>query len=330
MKVLVTGANGLVGSTVVKDFLKKGHEVFCLCRPSADLDSLKEVSAEIKLLEGDVLDVLSLENALKGMDLVVHAAALVSFAPKDREMMYKVNVEGTANVVNTCLDLHVPRLCFVSSIAALGRPAQVSGTDAVVVNENQKWEDSPLNSHYAISKYKAECEVWRGEAEGLGVVIVNPTIILGEGDWTRSSTQLFKYVYDEKPFYTEGYINYVDIKDLSDIIVQLSESDLSGERFVVSGGTLSYKDFFFAVADGFHKKRPGIRVRPWMMEGLWRIELLRSWLTGKAPLITRETAKTARTKFRYENKKVKHALNMEFTDIQQTIARVCGYLISKA
>ncbi|NBA86815.1 SDR family NAD(P)-dependent oxidoreductase [Emticicia sp. CRIBPO] len=330
MKVLITGANGLVGSAVAKQFLQEGHDVYCLCRPSADLSFIHEILNKISIIEGDVLDVLSVQKAFEGMDLIVHAAAVVSFAPKDREMMYKVNVEGTANVVNTCVDLKIKKLCFVSSIAALGRPSQTSATDAVKVNENQKWEDSPLNSHYAISKYQAECEVWRGEAEGLDVVIVNPVIILGEGNWLKSSTQLFKYVYDQKPFYTEGFINYVDIKDLSDIIVKLSTGNVAGERYVVSAGTMSYKDFFFKIADSFKKKRPTIKVKPWMMEMIWRVEIVRSWLTGKAPLITKETAKTAKTKFIYENNKIKNALKMEFTGIDQTIERVCKYLVSKS
>ncbi len=328
MKVLITGANGLVGSDVTRNFIEGGHEVFCLCRVSADRSNLPSSGGKMTIVEGDILDIASLEKAIKGMDLVVHTAAVVSFAPKDREMMYKVNVEGTANVVNACLDLGVPKLCFVSSIAALGRPAQPAA-DAVI-SENQKWEDSPLNSHYAISKYQAECEAWRGEAEGLRVVIVNPTIILGEGDWNKSSTQLFRYVYDGKPFYTEGFVNYVDVKDLSDIILRLSESDISGERFVVSGGTMSYRDFFFNIADGFGRKRPSVRVRPWMLEALWRLEALRSWFTGKAPLVTRETAKTAKTKFRYDSGKVKTALGMEFRNADETIKRVCRYLVTKA
>jgi dihydroflavonol-4-reductase len=331
MKILITGANGLVGSAACKQFLASGNEVFAFCRANADLSLLKDILPKIHLVEGNVLDILSLEKAIQNIDYVVHTAAIVSFAPKDRQRMYKTNVEGTANVVNVCLaNKKLKKLCFVSSIAALGRPANQTNLDknqATVIDENQKWEDSPLNAHYAKTKYLAECEVWRGEAEGLNVVVVNPSVILGEGNWGRSSTQLFKYIANGNKFYTLGTTNVVDVKDLSKVIEKLTLSDIKGERFIVNNTTLTFKELFDKIADSLHKPRTKYKISAFLAEIIWRFEAIRSFLTGNAPLITKETAKTSRTIFAYNNTKIRQKINFEFTPIDQTVRRVSDWIL---
>ncbi len=329
--ILVTGANGLVGAAIVRCLLKNNQAVRALKRSNSDISSLADVETQIEWVEGDVLDISSLETAMIGISLVVHTAAMVFFSPKQRSQMYKVNVEGTANVVNVCMAMDVKKLAFVSSIAAIGRP-DVSHVDiqkAININEEQKWEDSPLNSHYAKSKYQAELEVWRGIAEGLPAVIVNPSIILGEGDWTRSSTQLFKYVYDQNKFYTQGLVNYVDVLDVASITVQLLLSDIENERFILNAGTTTYKDLFEQIAQGFNQKAPSIGISPFMSEIIWRIEAIRSFFTGKNPLITRETAKSARTRFEYESDKIQKKINFSFIPLSQTIKRVTDSIKNK-
>jgi dihydroflavonol-4-reductase len=324
--VLITGANGLVGSAIARRLVEAGHQVLAMCRAESDLSLLKTIKSKIELIEGDVLDILSLEKAIAQAQYVVHAAAVVSFAPKDRNRLYKINVEGTANVVNVCLEKNIKKLVFISSVAAIGRPIiplkNKNQNEGIFINENQKWEESPFNSHYAKSKYLAENEVWRAEAEGLNVVVLNPSIILGEGDWNKSSTQLFKYVYDENPFYTFGTINYVDVKDVVEAVFRLIFSEMKGERFILNAGSMSYQAFFNKIADAFGKKRPKWGIKPNLMEVIWRIEAVRSWLTGKTPLITKETAKTARTNFIYDNHKIKKILDFEFTPLDETIRRV--------
>lgn len=326
MQVFLTGITGLLGAQVAKLLLEKGYSVRALVR---DLEKVKIQHPALEYTEGDILDISALSEQLKGVDYVVHAAALVSFAPKERKRMYQVNVEGTANVVNAALDAGIKKFCHVSSIAAFGRPPldEMKKVDTVRINENQKWLSSETNSHYAISKYLGECEVWRGVAEGLSAVIVNPSIILGEGSWNQSSTQLFKYVYEERPFYPEGYLNYVDVKDVSSALLQLMESEVEGERFCVSGGMVAYKEFFDEIALRFQKKKPSFKVTSGMMGALWRVEAIKSVLTGKAPLITKETAKTAQLKIYQQNDKIRKALDFEFTPLETTLDRVCSSLV---
>ena len=328
MNVFLTGITGLLGNEIAKQFLAKGYTLTALVR---DPEKVQNRHPGVTYLPGDILDVVSLEEQMRGADYVVHAAAVVSFAPRDRQEMYKVNVEGTANVVNASLAASVKKLCYISSIAAFGRPSfkEMQKMEKVEIDEDQKWVNSSTNSHYAITKYQGECEVWRGAAEGLKSVIVNPSIILGAGDWQRSSTQLFKYVYNEKPFYPEGYLNYVDVQDVAAAVVQLTESSITDERFCVSAGTVSYKEFFDKIADRFGKKKPWFKVSAGLMGGLWRMEALKSALTGLAPLITRETAKTAQLKIVQKNAKIRETLGFTFKTLDETLDRVCASLTAK-
>jgi len=326
--VFVTGTNGLIGSTVARRLLKGGYRVRGLKRPDSDMRLVKDIQPGIEWIEGDVLDVLSLEEALAGVTYAIHTAAIVSFIPRDRTRMYDINVNGTANVVNAALEEGIKKLAFVSSVAALGRPDpnKVAPGDVTVIDENQKWEESPLNSNYGKSKYLAELEVWRGVAEGLAAVVVNPSMVLGEGDWQRSSTQLFKYVYDEKKYYTEGLINYVDVEDVAEAVVQLLFSDIKNERYILSAGHVTYRELFTKIATAFGKQPPSKAVSSLMAETIWRVEALRSWLTGSKPLITKETAKTARTKLVYDGQKIKKALGIDYKTLDETVKRVCAFL----
>ncbi|SEI70366.1 Nucleoside-diphosphate-sugar epimerase [Dyadobacter sp. SG02] len=331
MKVLITGATGLVGSAVARKFLSENHEVFALARPGADKRLLADTHANLTWVEGDILDILSLEKLIEQVDYVVHTAAVVSFVPRDRKMMYKVNAEGTANVVNVCLKYKTQKLVHVSSIAAIGRPdkRKQAGGQSVVLNEEQRWEDSPENSEYAKTKHMAELEVWRGIAEGLNAVIVNPTLILGEGDWEKSSTQIFRYVYREKPFYTEGIANVVDVQDVAEIVYRLAGSDIAGERFLLNAGSISYHNLFNLIADKMHRKRPSFKVGAGLAGVIWRVEAVRTWLLGTKPLITKETAQSAARKITYDNGKVRKALDFQFKSIEETVSRISESLIRR-
>ncbi len=328
MNVFLTGITGLLGSEVARQLLERGYKVRALVR---NPEKVQLHHPDLEYVQGDILDITTLTEQIQGIDYVIHAAAVVSFARKERNEMYKTNVEGTANVVNVCLSSSVKKLCHVSSIAAFGRPSlsEMKKTDRVEIDEEQKWIESATNSHYAISKYLGECEVWRGAAEGLSMVIVNPSIILGESNWEMSSTRLFKYVYDAKPFYPEGFMNFTDVKDVASALIQLMESGIREERFCVSAGMVSYKEFFDKIADRFGKKRPWFKVTAGMMGALWRLEALKSFLTGGAPLITRETAKTAQLKILQKNGKIRKALGFEFRTLDETLDRVCTALAGK-
>lgn len=326
---LITGANGLIGSHIIRRYLDAGRNVAALRRANSDLSLLDDLKNRITWLEGDILDIPALETAIQSVQTsgvvdVVHVAAMISYSPKDRARMEKVNVEGTANIVNVCLATGVRKLGYVSSVAAIGRPTIKGDAEepAKPINEGQRWEESPQNSFYGKTKYRAELEVWRGIAEGLDAVMVNPSLVLGEGDWTRSSTQLFKYAFDEKPFYPAGIVNLVDVRDVADAVFQLMQSPITAERFILSSTSLPYKEFLDKLADTLGKKKPRFRVSPRLTRLLWPFEAVRAWMTGKTPLITRETARSASGAYRYDGRKIETMLPFQYRNIDETIHRI--------
>ncbi len=315
-KILVTGGTGFLGSYIIKELVEKNFRVRAI-RRSNKLPAYipKEIFDKVDWVDGDILDVISLEEALEEIDTVIHAAAIVSFAKKDRDQMYRVNVEGTANVVNMALEKNVRRLIHISSVAALGRT-----TTGGSVNEEKKWEESKVNTHYAKSKYKGELEVWRGVSEGLNGVILNPSTILGYGDWNSSSCAIFKNVYEEFKWYTPGINGFVDVEDVARVAVSMLDSDINEQRFVVNGDNWAFKKLMDTIAESLGKKKPSRQTTPLLLNIAWRTEKLKSFFTGKKPLLTRESARVAISKTLFENDKVLKALpGFSFTPLQQTI-----------
>jgi nucleoside-diphosphate-sugar epimerase len=319
-KILVTGGTGFLGAYIIKLLLEKGFDVRAI-RRSNKLPGFipAQVFDRVEWVEGDVLDVVSLENALEGIDTVIHSAAIVSFTPGEQKQMYKVNVEGTANVVNIALEKNTRRLVHVSSVAALGRK-----TDGGIVNEEKRWEDTKVNTHYSRTKYKAELEVWRGISEGLNAVIVNPSTILGYGDWNSSSSAIFRRVYDEFRWYPPGVNGFVDVEDVAKATVLLMDSGISEERFIISGENWEFRKVMDTMAESFGKKKPVRQTNPWLLALAWRAEKIRSLFTGKKPVITRESAKVAHSKTYFENDKFLKAFpEFRFTPLEQTIRNAC-------
>lgn len=335
--VLITGATGLVGSHIARHYLTAGHAVSVLHRPRNGYGLLADVADQIIWHEGDVLDIPSLETAVqagqqKGVLDVIHAAAMVSFSPGEGDKMYHVNVEGTANVVNVCLSAGVRKLGYVSSVAALGRPAARAGTtpdQPVIIDEGHKWEESPYNSAYAKTKYQAELEVWRGVAEGLDAVMVCPSLVFGVGNWSRSSLQLIQYVQDERLFYPAGVANYVDVLDVAESLYWLMQQDTksgatSARRYVLNAGTIPYRALLTNIANALGKRPPGIRIAPGLTRLLWPLEAVRAWLLGKDPLITCETARSASSYFQYAGGRIEEVAGFQYRPLAMTLNRIAG------
>lgn len=315
-KILVTGATGLVGSHLIQHLLEADKQVRALYR------STPPSLTGVEWVQGDILDIPALEAAMQGVTEVYHCAAIVSFSPKTKQQLFKTNIEGTANVVNACIEAGVAKLCFVSSVAALGRIREDKPID-----ETMNWSEATSNSNYGKSKYLAEMEVWRGIGEGLQAVIVNPVIILGAGDWHKGSSEIFKSAYNEFPWYTQGTSGFVDVKDVVNAMVQLMDNNVFAQRFIISGDNWPYRKVFSTIAKYFNKKPPHKQVTPLIAAIVWRLEAVKGWLTGKQPMLTKETAKTAQAKVQFDNSKLKkHLPNFSYTPLEQSIERVCNEL----
>lgn len=318
----VTGGSGLLGGYLLRELLQQGQQVTALYRnryPS--LLSQAEID-QIRWVKGDIFDSSLLLEILQTEKEVYHCAGLVSFNPSRKKDLLHVNVEGTATVVNACLEAGVQKLVHVSSVSALGRKR-----DGMVVTEAASWSEENNLSNYGKSKYLAEMEVWRGIAEGLNAVIVNPVIILGVGDWNDSSAATFKNAYKEFPWYTEGVSGFVDAVDVSKAMVALMRSDISGERFVLSAENLPYRTLFNLMAKYFGKKPPHRKVSPWMAALVWRLEKIKSMISKEEPLLTKETAETAQMKVYFDGSKIQKFLpDFQYGKIEACIERCCkGY-----
>jgi dihydroflavonol-4-reductase len=318
--VAITGANGLLGSFILKKLLDEKSDVIGIGRKGSNIKFPNGYQDKLIRREADILDTHSLEESLQGARIVIHTAASVSFNPRHSKRIYAVNVEGTKNIVNMCLKLDIPRLIHISSVAALGRQKGV-----MILNEQSKWVDSSLNSDYAESKYLAELEVFRGQEEGLSTVIINPSVILAPADWTKSSAQIFKYVWDRKPFFTTGSVNYVDVRDVAAMAFSLCSSPIEGERIIASAGTVTYQFLFEEIAKRFNIKAPYIGIgAPIVRIASW-LEEMRSLITGSEPLFTRQSSRMACETFRYENQKATGILGLQFRTLQDTLDWCCAH-----
>ncbi len=317
----VTGSTGFLGSYLLRLLVKQGKKVRALKRSTSPMELVQDIAEQVEWVEGDILDVCFLEEAMQGVTHIYHAAAMVSFVPKEADAMMKINITGTANIVNTALAEGVTKLVHVSSISSLGR-----FENQPHITEKSSWQSSKLNTNYAVSKFNAECEVWRGMEEGLAAVIVNPSIILGSGFWDIGSCNLFKKVWNNLKYYPSGASGFVDVRDVVQVMVQLMESDIQSERFILNSANLSFQHFFNQVAKELGKKAPSIAANSFLRALAWRGEWLRSKLTGHRPIITKETARTSSYSFTYENAKIKKALGFEFIPIEKTIAQTAEQL----
>lgn len=319
--ILVTGGTGFLGAYIIKNLVERGQSVRAIRRSSKLPFFIDEaVWNKVEWVEGDVLDVVSLTEAMRGVDSVVHSAAIVSFTKEKRKEMYRVNIDGTENVVNIALESGVRRLLHVSSVAALGRT-----TNASTVTEDKKWEDNKNNTHYAITKHHAELHAWRGIAEGLEGVIINPSTILGYGNWHQSSCAIFKNAYRSFPWYTKGVNGFVGIEDTAEAAVRLLLSDINEKRFIVNAENRSFQWLLNTLAEGFGKNPPQRYANRTMSEVAWRMEKLKGFFTGSKPLLSKETAKVAHSQTSFDNTALLAALPVfAFAPLESVIKKACG------
>ncbi|MFL5765799.1 MAG: NAD-dependent epimerase/dehydratase family protein [Bacteroidia bacterium] len=328
--ILVTGGTGLVGTHLLYELTRNGNKVRVLNRAGSNTANIRRVFSyysddaealmkNIEFYDADLLDIYSLLDAMEGITDVYHCAAMVSFEKKHREQMMKINMEGTANMVNAALEKKIRKFCHVSSIAALGR-AERGG----LTNEATAWKSSPDNSNYAISKYGGEREVWRAAEEGLNAVIINPALIIGGGNWVQSSANMFSKGYKGIRYYSSGGSGFVDARDVASLMIKLMQSDIRDQRFLIVSENTSFRDYFDTMQVAFGGKRSFVKAGRFLTAMAWRAEKLRSLLTGSAPLITKETAASANRTSRFSNEKIlKFFPDFKFIPVQQSIQDTC-------
>lgn len=323
--ILVTGSTGLVGSHLLYELVKNNKKVKALVRNTQKIERVRKIFSyysnhpdalleKVEWVEGDILDPASYYDTLKNTDTVYHCAAMVSFDKKNKSELLKINIEGTANIVNACIEQNVSKLCFVSSVATLG-----GSQNGELIDEENRWSPTKHNSGYAYSKFKAEMEVWRGIQEGLDAVIVNPSVILGPGFWDSGSSSIFAKAAKGIQFYTLGSTGFVDVRDVVDAMIKLTESNIINQRFILNSENIVYKDLLEMICDAVSVKKPRINATKTMLAFASRMDWFLSILRVKKQEITKELAKSSLSRSEFSNQKIKQVLGKEFIPVEKTI-----------
>jgi nucleoside-diphosphate-sugar epimerase len=314
MKILITGITGFLGAYLARKFLAIG-EIHGLKRPNSDFRLLGDLVDQIHWIEGDVTDIISLEEAFDGKDLIIHAAGLVSFKASDDKKLMKINLEGTTNVVNVMLEKGIKKLIHISSVAALGK-----NPDLDILDEAYKWTTSPLNTSYAISKYLGELEVWRAAQEGLEVIVVLPSVLLGKISDKGRSTGLYEHVLKGGKYFPAGNINFLDVRDAAELIFLLYKKSVWGKRFILNHQALSYKSFFGKMSEVFGKNAPDKKITPTIL----RVLLAGMWLSKTLGFseneVNTKTLMLAQMIVYMDNQKVQNLLQYQYTPLEETFA----------
>lgn len=332
--ILVTGATGFLGSHIICHLLLQNKKVKALKRAGSSMAEFNFTASvyfitasqfeNLTWAEADVLNTGDLEAAFEGVDEVIHCAAIVSFNKKDAFHMLQNNVTGTANMVNLALHFNVRKFGYVSSTAALGR-----AVNGKVMDEKSVWEENEHNTRYAESKHLAELEVWRGIQEGLQAVIVNPAIIIGACDFTRGTGKMFQLAAKGFRFYTPGINGFVDVRDVSAILIALMDREVFNERFVLVSENIPYRMFYDEAARQLEAEPPSVPVPLWASRLGTSVLGFISGLQGKSPLLTEETTYAAYQQYYYSNEKICGLLEYEFIPVAETIRWACSYYPEK-
>ena len=328
--ILVTGGTGLVGAHLLFTLIDNNEEVRAIYRKTSDLNAVKKVfsyyTSEVDRLFNkidwqlaDITDILSLEVVFKNIDYVYHCAAYISFNPRHFKTLKKVNVEGTANVVNFCVSEKVTKLCYISSVASLGKTEKES-----LITEECEFNPNDRNSVYSITKNQAEMEVWRGSQEGLDVVIVQPGVIIGEGIWSSASGGIFRTIAKGLKFYTPGGIGIVDVKDVVTAMIYLTKSELKNQAYILVGENILYEKLLTKISNKLHRKAPKLLISKTLMLSFANFD----WVLNKLFKTRRKLLKsTVRNLFKrsfYDSSKITTTTNFNFRDLDKTIERVAG------
>ena len=327
--VLVTGGTGFVGAHLLFKLLNEKQTVRAIYRTKKKLEIVKRIFSyyskdsetlvnSIDWVEADLNDIPALSEAFKGITHVYHCAAFVSFEPDKFELLQKTNIEGTANIVNLCIDHNITKLCYTSSIAAIGEPKPGD-----ITTEETEWNQEADNSVYAITKYGAELEVWRGTQEGLDAVIINPGVIIGPGIWNYGSGSIIKTIHKGLKYYTKGSVGYVSINDVVKALFLLMQSDIKNERFIIVSQNWSYKKFLSICAKALHMKSPKKEAKMWLLQLGWRLDWLVHKITGKRRKLTKQLADSLVSQSQFNGDKIKEYVGFKYSNLETEIKKTC-------
>ncbi|MFN2260713.1 MAG: NAD-dependent epimerase/dehydratase family protein [Psychroflexus sp.] len=325
---LVSGATGLVGCHLLAKLIleksacramyrteiKKNHAIKVIQKYGI---SETEIAQYVDWQKADILRIPDLEVAFQNIKYVYHCAGFISNSPADYKKMRKVNIEGTANMVNTALAFGIKKFCHVSSIATLGQPL----ADEAITEETPNNLENK-QSAYSISKYGAEIEIWRASQEGLDVVIVNPGIILGDGFLSSGSGKIIEKASTGFKFYPQKTTGFVSVYELADAMILLMKSDTKRERFILVSENLSFKTLMREIAIQFDSEPPKVALKPWMLYLAWLMEILKSSFSSHRRQLTRRSISSFFKTNYYDASKIENAIGFKFQNISKSVEEI--------
>lgn len=332
--ILVTGGTGMVGAHVLLKLVEEGYKVRAIKRKSSSLQQVERIFSfysnnpheqfgKIEWVDADLLDYSSLKKALNGISIVIHSAAIVSFHKEDKQQMMHNNIEGTANLVNASIELGIEKFCHVSSIAAVGRAEK-----GELTTEKHQWVPEGKHSNYSNSKFFSEMEVWRGIEEGLEAVVINPSVILGAGDWEHGSPQYFSMIDRGLKFYSKGGTGYVDVTDVVDVITLLIKDEhwkrVKGERFILNAENCYHRDVFNMIADNLDVARPKWHATPFMLDVGWRLLAFVAFITRQRARLTQEMVSGSHHFNKYSGTKITQFIPFNYKSVKETIDQIAA------
>jgi dihydroflavonol-4-reductase len=311
MRILVTGATGLVGNNVVRELVKRGQQVRVLVRNESDVRSLQDLSVE--RVTGDVVEPTSVQAALKGIDQIVHAAGRVHIGWGDWTVQRAVNVEGTRHVARAARESGC-RLLHVSSVDALGL-----ATPPMWANESTP-PGGKTPCSYVITKQQAETVVREEQARGLDAVIVNPGFMLGPWDWKPSSGRMLLAVARRGVLAApRGGCSVCDVRDVTNGLLAALQSAPTGKQYILAGYNISYWELWRQIATVTQVRKPLFRVGPLLRVGLGVGGDLITRLTGKEPEINSASLSMSDLFHHYDSQLAKHELGYRNRDLEETL-----------
>lgn len=327
--IFVTGGTGLVGAHILYELVNKNDKIVALKRSDKNLnivkrvfsyysDDYEELFKKINWVEADITDMFSVSDLFLKHKFteVYHCAAFVSFDKKDINTMFNINVEGTKNMVDSAIANGVEKFCHISSIATLDKP--VSSEKSPVTEDDIKF-DFTNTSNYSKSKCLAENEIHRAIAEGLNCVIVNPSVIIGAGNWESSSSKLITTVAKGLKFYTSGGTGFVDVRDVARAACMLMDKNIFNRKYILNSENISYKQLFQSIADNLKVNRPSIRANGFMLNIAWLLGSIISFVTGKPKTLTKENVRSAQSRSFYSGASLLNDVDFEYIKIEDAI-----------
>lgn len=320
--ILVTGATGILGRLFVLRLLQNGHRVRATKRSSSDLDEVKNSfrfytdNAEkwfekIEWVEVDFQDIEDISRLLLGVKEVYHCAAEVSFDDDKKKQIFQTNFNLTKELLYACEGTEIEAFLYVSSISVLDSPNEKG-----LLDEESFYNSKLKHSSYAQSKHFAEMEVQRAGAEGLNILILNPGVIIGTGNWQKSSGKMFELL-SQYSYSFDGSTGYVDVRDVVDMGIQLMEKKIFDQRFILVAENLSYLEYANKVRTSLGLK-PSKRV-PSLV--LWFLQILAPFgmIFKKLKLFSKQNIQMLSSQSKYSNEKIKKYINQDFIPIDKSI-----------